>query len=31
MLMCSHAAFDLTALALLYWDREADVAKFIFG
>jgi membrane protease YdiL (CAAX protease family) len=31
MLISAHAAFDLTALALIYWGREADVAKFIFG
>lgn len=30
MLMCAHAAFDLTALALIYWGREADVAHLIF-
>src|SRR3954452_6857680 len=27
ILMCTHAAFDLTALALIYWDREAEVSK----
>ena len=26
MLMCAHAAFDLTALAIIYWDLEAEVA-----
>jgi CAAX protease family protein len=26
MLMCAHAAFDLTALALIHWDIETDVA-----
>jgi membrane protease YdiL (CAAX protease family) len=26
MLMCAHAAFDLTALALIYWNVETDVA-----
>jgi uncharacterized protein len=31
MLMCAHAAFDLTALALIYWELEADVAQLIFG
>jgi CAAX protease family protein len=31
LLMCTHAAFDLTALALIYLDREAVVARFIFG
>jgi membrane protease YdiL (CAAX protease family) len=31
LLMCTHAAFDLTALALIYWDREADVARLVLG
>jgi uncharacterized protein len=26
MLMIAHAAFDLTALAVIYWELEADVA-----
>jgi membrane protease YdiL (CAAX protease family) len=30
MLMCSHAAFDLTALAIIYWNLEADVAHLVF-
>ena len=30
MLMCAHAAFDLTALALIYWNLEADVAHLFF-
>jgi CAAX protease family protein len=30
MLMVAHAAFDLTALAIIYWDIESDVAHFIF-
>jgi membrane protease YdiL (CAAX protease family) len=30
MLMIAHAAFDLTALAIIYWDLEADVARLIF-
>ena len=30
MLMCAHAAFDLTALAIIYWNLETDVARFIF-
>jgi membrane protease YdiL (CAAX protease family) len=30
MLMCAHAAFDLTALAIIYWDLESDVAHLIF-
>ena len=29
MLMCAHAAFDLTALAIIYWDLESAVAHFI--
>lgn len=28
--MVAHAAFDLTALALIYWDIEAEVAGLIF-
>ena len=28
--MVAHAAFDLTALAMIYWDFESDVAHFIF-
>ena len=31
MLMCAHAAFDLTALAIIYWDIENDVARLVFG
>jgi membrane protease YdiL (CAAX protease family) len=31
MLMCAHAAFDLTALAIIYWGLEGDVARLIFG
>ncbi len=30
MLMIAHAAFDLTALAIIYWDLESDVAHLIF-
>jgi uncharacterized protein len=30
MLMCAHAAFDLAALGMIYWGREADVAHLIF-
>ena len=30
MLMISHAAFDLTALAIIYWDVESEVSHFIF-
>ena len=29
-LMIAHAAFDLTALAMIFWDFEASVAHFIF-
>jgi uncharacterized protein len=30
MLMTAHAAFDLTALAIIYWNLESDVAHLIF-
>lgn len=30
MLMSAHAAFDLTALAIIYWDLESEVAHLIF-
>jgi membrane protease YdiL (CAAX protease family) len=30
MLMCAHAAFDLTALAIIYWNLESAVAHLIF-
>jgi membrane protease YdiL (CAAX protease family) len=30
-LMVAHAAFDLTALAIIYWDVEFKVAHFLFG
>jgi uncharacterized protein len=30
MLMCAHAAFDLTAVALIYWNLESAVAHLIF-
>ena len=30
MLIIAHAAFDLTALAMIFWDFEANVAHFIF-
>ena len=29
-LMCAHAAFDLTAVAIIYWDLESSVAHFVF-
>lgn len=28
--MVAHVAFDLTALAMIYWNFESDVAHFIF-
>src|SRR6266536_255065 len=28
--MVAHAAFDLTALAIIYWDLETKVALFVF-
>jgi membrane protease YdiL (CAAX protease family) len=30
MLMIAHAAFDLAALAMIYWDFETKVAHFLF-
>ena len=30
MLMWAHTAFDLTALAMIYWDLETDVAHLVF-
>jgi membrane protease YdiL (CAAX protease family) len=30
MLMIAHAAFDLTALAIIYWNLESDVAHLLF-
>jgi membrane protease YdiL (CAAX protease family) len=30
MLMCMHAAFDLTAVAIIYWNLESAVAHLIF-
>jgi membrane protease YdiL (CAAX protease family) len=30
MLMFAHAAFDLTAYAIIYWDLESDVAHLVF-
>lgn len=30
MLMIAHTAFDLTALALIYWDLETSVARIVF-
>lgn len=31
MLIVAHAAFDLTALALIYWDVETQVARSLLG
>jgi membrane protease YdiL (CAAX protease family) len=28
--MFAHAAFDLTALAMIYWNIETDIAHLIF-
>jgi hypothetical protein len=30
MLMVAHAAFDLTAVAIIYWDLESRVAHLVF-
>jgi len=30
-LICAHAAFDLTAVALIYWNVEARVAHLLIG
>lgn len=30
MLMFAHAAFDLTAYAIIYWNLESDVAHLVF-
>jgi CAAX protease family protein len=30
MLMIAHAAFDLTALAIIYWNLESSVAHLVF-
>ncbi|HLJ47050.1 MAG TPA: CPBP family intramembrane glutamic endopeptidase [Bryobacteraceae bacterium] len=29
-LMAAHAAFDLTAVAIIYWDLESKVSHFVF-
>ena len=29
-LMCAHAAYDLTAVAIIYWGLESSVAHFVF-
>jgi hypothetical protein len=28
--MFAHAAFDLAAVAIIYWNLEAAVAQFVF-
>jgi hypothetical protein len=28
--MCAHAAFDLTAIAIVYWNLESAVAHLVF-
>jgi hypothetical protein len=28
--MCAHAAYDLTAVAMIYWNLETRVAHMIF-
>ncbi len=30
MLMCAHTGFDLTALAIIYWNLESRVAHLVF-
>ena len=30
LLMCAHAAFDLTAYAMIYWNLESVVAHLVF-
>jgi len=30
LVMCAHAAFDLAALAMIYWNLETDVAHLFF-
>ncbi len=30
MLMIAHTAFDLAALAMIYWDVESEIAHFLF-
>ena len=30
VLMVAHAAFDLTAVAIIYWNLESAVAHFVF-
>jgi membrane protease YdiL (CAAX protease family) len=30
MVMCAHAAFDITAIAIIYWNLEGTVAHLVF-
>jgi hypothetical protein len=30
LLMCAHAAFDVTAVAIIYWEVESAVAHLVF-
>jgi membrane protease YdiL (CAAX protease family) len=30
MVMCAHAAFDLMAIAIIYWNLEEAVAHLVF-
>jgi hypothetical protein len=30
MVMCAHAAFDLAAIAIIYWNLETTVAHLVF-
>ena len=30
MVMCAHAAYDLAAVAMIYWNLEAAVARLVF-
>jgi membrane protease YdiL (CAAX protease family) len=30
MVMCAHAAFDLAAVAMIYWNLESAVAHLVF-
>jgi membrane protease YdiL (CAAX protease family) len=30
MLICAHVAFDLAALAIIYWNLESEVAHLVF-
>src|SRR6476646_12275230 len=30
MVMCAHAAFDLAAVAIIYWNLEAAAAHLVF-